>query len=80
MRRIRIGLAQVNMTVGDIESNCRKIMEYIKEAVKSRVELLCFPELSLTGYPPEDLVFIPDFVKDNLIALHEVIAFTKDKV
>lgn len=79
MKKIRIGLAQVNMTVGDIEGNCRKIIGYIKEAEKIRVQLLCFPELCLTGYPPEDLVLISDFLEDNIAALCEVVAFTKGK-
>lgn len=79
MKKIRIGLAQVNMTVGDIEGNCRKIMGYIKEAEKFHVHLLCFPELCLTGYPPEDLVFISDFLEDNIAALYEVVTFTKGK-
>ena len=78
-RVLRIALAQINPVVGDLEGNVKKILAFTKEAEEKGVDLLCFPELAITGYPPEDLLLKPSFVKDNLAALEEVIAFTKDK-
>ena len=49
-------MAQVNLLVGDIEGNCRRIIELVDDAEKQSVQLLVFPELTLTGYPPEDLL------------------------
>lgn len=62
--KIRIGLAQANPTVGDLEGNVRKIKHYISEAKKLGVQLLAFPELMLCGYPPEDLLLKPGFLSD----------------
>ena len=61
-RRLRIGMAQVNMTVGDFAGNRRKILKAIDEAKASGVDLLTFPELAICGYPPEDLLFKPKFI------------------
>jgi NAD+ synthase (glutamine-hydrolysing) len=66
MRSIRIALAQINTTVGDLAGNARKIGEGIEQARKLGVDLLAFPELAVTGYPPEDLLLMPRFVKQNL--------------
>jgi len=65
----RIGIAQVNFIVGDIAGNCCKIREYIKKAKEFKTDIISFPELSITGYPPEDLLFKPKFIKDNLEGL-----------
>jgi len=67
--RLRIALAQINSLVGDIEGNRRKILSWCKKAAGQKVDLIIFPELALTGYPPEDLLLKPSFVKDNLSAL-----------
>ncbi|MEW6006559.1 MAG: NAD+ synthase [bacterium] len=69
---IRIGIGQINTTVGDIEGNCHKIREYIKKAEEFKVDIIAFPELSITGYPPEDLLLKPKFVLDNLALLNEL--------
>ncbi len=53
---MRIALAQVNTTVGDLEGNASKILEYVRQADAAGAELVAFPELALTGYPPRDLV------------------------
>ncbi|MBI5199346.1 MAG: NAD+ synthase [Nitrospirae bacterium] len=71
-KKIRIALAQINSTVGDLEGNMRKIEDYIKEAKKAECHIVAFPELAITGYPPEDLILKPQFIKDNLEALKEV--------
>jgi len=77
MRTLRIALAQINSTVGDLPSNTRKICEYIAEAKRHEADLVAFPELALTGYPPEDLLLKPKFIQDNLFALKKIIKQTK---
>ncbi len=72
MEKIRIALAQVNFTVGDIEGNKEKIIEKIREARNLDCDIIAFPELAITGYPPEDLLFKPSFLKANLQALREI--------
>ncbi len=72
MRVIRIGLCQINTTVGDIERNTKKILDYIAKGKKMRVDLLVFPEMAVTGYPPEDLLFMPKFIEANLKAINKI--------
>jgi NAD+ synthase (glutamine-hydrolysing) len=72
MKSIRIALAQINTTVGDLAGNARKIGEGIEQARKLGVDLLAFPELAVTGYPPEDLLLMPRFVQQNLKAVAEI--------
>jgi NAD+ synthase (glutamine-hydrolysing) len=74
----RIALGQLNLTVGDLTGNVEKMAASAVEAAAAGVELVCFPELSVTGYPPEDLVLRPEFVRDNLAALDELAAKTAD--
>ncbi len=62
-------MAQINVTVGAIRENERKIRLFMGRARKARAELVLFPELALTGYPPEDLLFKSSFVRDNEAAL-----------
>jgi NAD+ synthase (glutamine-hydrolysing) len=73
MRRFRIALAQVNATVGDIEGNTRRVIDGIERARALGADLVAFPELVLTGYPPEDLLFKPAFIEANLRALQAVV-------
>src|SRR5438105_8467513 len=72
MRRFRVGLGQINPTVGDFEGNVRKIVAAIEQARALGCGLVAFPELAVTGYPPEDLLFKPAFIEANLRALDEV--------
>ena len=72
MRRLRIGMAQINTTVGDFAGNTQKILEAINEARSLGVDLLTFPELAICGYPPEDLLFKPQFIEENLRSLERV--------
>ncbi len=58
-RRLRIGIAQINTTVGDFDGNRQKILEAINKARSLGADLLTFPELAICGYPPEDLLFKP---------------------
>jgi NAD+ synthase (glutamine-hydrolysing) len=69
---VRIALGQVNVTVGDLDGNVEKMVSWTKEAAGHGADLICFPELAVTGYPPEDLVFRPAFVEANLEALGEL--------
>ena len=72
MRRVRVGLAQVNPTVGAIEANARLVVDWMGRARAAGCDLVAFPELTLTGYPPEDLLFKPAFIEANLRALADV--------
>ncbi len=80
MRVLRIAVAQMNPTVGDLNGNVRRIIEWIGEARKFHVDLVVFPELAITGYLPEDLLFKPQFVNDTLRALKEVVQACRDLV
>ena len=72
MRRVRVALGQINPTVGDFERNVRMIVDAIERARELGCSLVAFPELAITGYPPEDLLFKPAFIEANLRALDEV--------
>ena len=72
MRTLRIGLCQINTTVGDIEGNTRKILDYIAKGKKMGADLLAFPEMAVTGYPPEDLLLMPRFLEGNLKAIERI--------
>src|SRR5438874_13594411 len=69
---VRIALGQINATVGDLEGNVAKMAEWADRATEAGAALVCFPELAVTGYPPEDLVLRPEFVEDNLEALQRL--------
>jgi len=73
MPSLRVGLAQINVTVGDLAGNVAKILACVEEARSLAVDLLTFPELAVPGYPPEDLLLRPQFVRDNLDALDHVV-------
>ena len=72
MRTLRIGLCQINTTVGDIEGNTKKILDYIAKGKKMAADLLAFPEMAVTGYPPEDLLLMPKFIESNLKAISRI--------
>src|SRR5947209_7757198 len=71
---LRVALAQVNVTVGDLEGNARKILTSMQQAYAAGAHIVCLPELALTGYPPEDLLLKPEFVADNLRQLHHLVS------
>ena len=73
MPRLRVGLAQINTTVGDLDGNAAKVLEYVDRARELGVDLLSFPEMTVTGYPPEDLLLRPQFIRDNLAVLQRVV-------
>ncbi len=76
-RRLRIGMAQINVTVGDFTGNVRRITQAIGKAKSSGVDILTFPELAVCGYPPEDLLFKPQFITDNLHSLEKIVRASK---
>ena len=76
-RQFRLALAQINSTVGDISGNTQTILKYIDMAREAKADLVAFPELAITGYPPEDLLLKPAFLQANLDAMHRVIAAAK---
>jgi len=69
---MRVGLAQVNPTVGAVEANARLVVDWMERARAAGCDLVAFPELTLTGYPPEDLLFKASFIEANLRALADV--------
>ncbi len=69
---MKIALAQINATVGDLKGNIIKIKNFIKTAKKQRVDLIAFPELAITGYPPQDLILDDTFIKQNKTALNTI--------
>jgi len=71
---MRVALAQINPTVGDIQGNVALVLRVLGEAEAQGAGVTLFPELCLTGYPPEDLLFKEHFVEDNLLALEQVSA------
>ncbi|MEE8620012.1 MAG: NAD+ synthase [Dehalococcoidia bacterium] len=80
MHNIRVGIAQINSTVGDLTGNTKKIKECIDQAKSLGVDLLTFPELAIPGYPPEDLLLRPQFIKQNRESLNEIIEYSADIV
>ena len=69
---VRVALGQLNTTVGDLPGNVARMAAAAADAARAGADLVCFPELAVTGYPPEDLVFRPAFVQDNLAALADL--------
>lgn len=69
---LRIAISQINATVGDLETNFKKITQYIRKAKALGTDIISFPELALTGYPPEDLLLKPKFIQDNLKKIKEL--------
>ena len=80
MKKIRLALCQINPIVGDIEGNFSKILSFKEKAVKEKADIIVFPELILTGYTPEDLLFYPSFIKKANEALNKLIENVKDFV
>jgi len=70
-------MAQVNTTVGDFEGNTAIILNYLDMARTAGVDIVTFPELALCGYPPEDLLLKPQFIKEGLRTLDRVVKATK---
>ncbi len=74
MARLRVALCQVDVVVGDLDQNVAKILAAMAAAEREEADLAVFPELAVTGYPPEDLLLKPAFVEENLRALDRLAA------
>ena len=76
MPRVRVALAQLNLVVGDLEGNAARILETYERAESDACDLVAFPELAITGYPPEDLLLRPAFVTQAQESMEKVAART----
>jgi NAD+ synthase (glutamine-hydrolysing) len=77
---MRLALAQIDPTVGDLEGNRELILERIEDARTAGADLVVLPELAVTGYPPEDLLLRPGFVRAARASLEQIAAETRDLV
>lgn len=77
MTWLRVALCQLDLLVGDLGGNVEKILGALARAEEGGADLAVFPELAITGYPPEDLLLKPGFVADNLVALTKVAQATE---
>lgn len=90
---MKIALAQINTIVGDLKGNCNKIINYIQQAKNKKCDLVIFPELTITGYPPEDLLYQNSFIRDvmkktkqiakeskNIAVIFGTVEFVSDKL
>src|SRR5439155_1612114 len=80
MARLRVAAAQINVTVGDLAGNVERVLAGIEAAEAAGADLVAFPELAITGYPPEDLLLRPAFVAEAQRALEKVAARTGQTV
>ena len=78
IRTFRLALAQLNTTMGDIDGNTARILEYVEQAREVGADLVAFPELAITGYPPEDLLFKTSFLQANTAAMQRVVEAARD--
>lgn len=69
---MKIAIAQINTTIGDFDGNAAKIIKYIKWAERGGADIVVFPEMATTGYPPRDLLEKPYFVRKNLECLSRI--------
>jgi len=76
--QLRLAMAQINVVVGDVAQNSEKILEWIGRARSVDADIVTFPELAITGYPPEDLLLKPQFIDANLSALDKVVRECRD--
>jgi NAD+ synthase (glutamine-hydrolysing) len=80
MRQLRIALAQINVTVGDLENNVAKILVNVEAAKDQGTDLVVFPELAVPGYPPEDLLLKPSFIDANIEAVQRIAQAATDVI
>jgi len=76
--QLRLAMAQINVVVGDVDGNLQKILEWMDRAHDVDADIVTFPELALTGYPPEDLLLKPQFIDANLAALDKIVSRTRE--
>src|SRR5215212_8453744 len=77
---MRLALAQLNTTVGDLDGNRERILDALSEARAAGADLVLLPELAVTGYPPEDLLLRPGFVRAARESLEEIARATSDVI
>ncbi len=77
---LRVAVAQINSCVGDLSGNSQKIIEFISKAREYKSNIIVFPELTVCGYPPEDLLYKKYFVKANIKAVKQLARYVKDFV
>jgi NAD+ synthase (glutamine-hydrolysing) len=75
---VRVALGQLNTTVGDLDGNVSRLAQWTARATAAGADLVCFPELAVTGYPPEDLILRRAFRRDTLAALDDLARATAD--
>jgi NAD+ synthase (glutamine-hydrolysing) len=75
---VRLALAQINTVVGDLDGNRDRIVRRLHEAREANADLVLFPELAVTGYPPEDLLFRPEFLRQARKSLDQIAAEATD--
>src|SRR5437588_1380497 len=76
MAHIRVAACQIDTVVGDLEGNVERILAALERAEAAHADVAVFPELAITGYPPEDLLLKPGFIADNLEAIEKVASRT----
>ncbi|SDC05680.1 NAD+ synthase (glutamine-hydrolysing) [Geotoga petraea] len=77
--KMRISLAQMNARVGDYDFNYNKIIDFIEKAVENKSDIILFPELTLNGYPPEDLILKTQFLRESREYTEKIIEYSKRK-
>jgi NAD+ synthase (glutamine-hydrolysing) len=77
VRTLRLAMAQINTTVGDLDGNTALVLDYIQRAKAQQADLVAFPEMAITGYPAEDLLLKPSFVQANIQRMHQVVAHSQ---
>lgn len=80
MEILRVALCQINCKVGDLEHNFQKISSFIEKSLGLGSKIICFPELSIIGYPPEDIVFYPYFLEKQYDYLEKLKKYSKDVI
>ena len=78
MRTLRVALAQMNSVVGDLTGNVQRILQFMDQARDAGADVVAFPEMTVAGYPPEDLLFRHAFLRDNLEAVYQAVDETHD--
>ncbi|TFG17387.1 MAG: NAD+ synthase [Promethearchaeota archaeon] len=77
---LRVGLAQMNSVLGDFPENRDKIIQFIKKAEENRCDIVLFPEMAITGYPVQDLVYKQDFVENNLKIIDQLKPYVRNVI
>src|SRR5262245_56039233 len=75
---MRVLLAQINPTIGDFKGNSDKIIDALKRGKEAKADIVLYPELCLTGYPPDDFLSLPHFIDASDQSLKAIISECKD--